>query len=307
MIETISYRGWDDCLRLAHGAIELVVPRAVGPRVVRFGFVGRPNTFGEIARHMGQRGGAAWRLYGGHRLWHAPEVPARTHTLDNDPIEVAGGDGTHEPLIVRQGADHTGIAKEIALHAIAGHDAVRVRHRLTNVGQWDVRLAPWALSIMAPGCQAWMPHEPYRSHDTCKLPVRTLALWPFTNMADPRWSWGRRLIGLRHEPSIASPQKIGAMATRPWLAAQTPGGLAIVRTTPPAAGAEYPDMGVNLELFANGDILELETLGPMTTLTAGGGSATLDEVWSLHDEALPTDEDARAARLEELAGSVVVA
>ena len=47
---------------------------------------------------------------------------------------------------------------------------------------------------------------------------------------------------------------------------------------PPQA---HPDLGCSFETFTNADMLELETLGPMTRL-APGESVTHTERWSLH-------------------------
>src|SRR5260370_10078828 len=46
-------------------------------------------------------------------------------------------------------------------------------------------------------------------------------------------------------------------------------------------GKAYPDMGASFEMFTNPEILELETLGPLTRLAPG---ATLEhaERWTLH-------------------------
>jgi len=43
----------------------------------------------------------------------------------------------------------------------------------------------------------------------------------------------------------------------------------------------YPDMGACFEMFANADVLELETLGPLTKL-APGESLRHVERWSLY-------------------------
>jgi hypothetical protein len=47
------------------------------------------------------------------------------------------------------------------------------------------------------------------------------------------------------------------------------------------APADYPDFGCSFETFTNAEILELETLGPLTTL-APGQSASHTERWSAH-------------------------
>jgi hypothetical protein len=40
MIENVSYGGWPNCLRIANDEVELIVTTDVGPRVIRYGFIG---------------------------------------------------------------------------------------------------------------------------------------------------------------------------------------------------------------------------------------------------------------------------
>ncbi|GAJ16373.1 unnamed protein product, partial [marine sediment metagenome] len=54
-----------------------VVTTDVGPRIVRFGFVGDQNLFREFKQQQGKTGGDKWLIYGGHRFWHAPEEKLR--------------------------------------------------------------------------------------------------------------------------------------------------------------------------------------------------------------------------------------
>ena len=84
--EKVNYRGWPNCYRLSNGILELIITADVGPRIIRFGFVGQDNEFAEFEDMMGQTGGDEWKIYGGHRLWHAPEIPGRTYFPDNTPV-----------------------------------------------------------------------------------------------------------------------------------------------------------------------------------------------------------------------------
>jgi len=55
-IEKIEYGGWANCWRVTNGIIEAVVTADVGPRVMRYGFVGGQNFFKEFAEQMGSAG-----------------------------------------------------------------------------------------------------------------------------------------------------------------------------------------------------------------------------------------------------------
>src|SRR5664279_5701904 len=93
MIETVDFGGWPNCIRLSNGEIELIATTDVGPRIIRLGFVGGQNLFHNYPSTLGRIGDREWNNYGGHRLWHAPEVFPRTYAPDNVPVE-HGWDGT---------------------------------------------------------------------------------------------------------------------------------------------------------------------------------------------------------------------
>ena len=122
-------------------------------------------------------------------------------------------------------------------------------------------------------------------HSEYLLPARPLVLWHYTDMSDPRWVWGRRFIQLIQDPNRPDPQKIGFLNRRGW-AAYALHGMLFVKRYDALEGATYPDYGCNTETFTNADMLEVETLGPLTRLPANGGAVEHTERWSLHKVAL---------------------
>lgn len=291
----IAYGGWPNCIKLSDGRTELVVTTDVGPRVIRFARVGGPNVMKEYADQLGQTGGRDWRIYGGHRLWHAPEVKPRTYALDNTPVEAKWRDGVL--TIVQPVEKLTGIQKEMEIGYAKGGQ-VWLTHRLANRNQWDVELAPWCLTVMAPGGRAILPQEKFIAHTDHLLPARPLVLWHYTNMADPRWVWGTKYIQLRQDPAIAAPQKLGLLNTKGW-AAYALGGDLFIKRFACEPGATYADCGCNTELFTNGDMLEVESLGPLTRL-APGESVEHIEAWSLNNVTVGEDEAEIATKVERL-------
>ena len=282
-VTKLAYAGWPNCVRLTAGDVELIATTDVGPRILRLGFIGGPNVFKEYPEELGLTGGDTWRIYGGHRLWHAPEARPRTYAPDNGPVAMEWDGAT---LRLRQPVETaTGIEKQIEISADPGAPGFRVLHRLVNRSLWDVTLAPWALSVMAPGGRLIAPQEPFRPHSEWLLPARPLVVWHYTDMSDPRWIWGRRYIQLRQDPARAAPQKIGFLNRRGW-AAYALKGLLFVKRYEALENAVYPDFGCNTETFTNAEMLEVETLGPLTRLAAAGGAVEHAERWSLHRVAL---------------------
>ncbi len=290
--ESVKFEGWD-CVRLSNGDAEVLVTTSVGPRIIRYGLTGGPNAFHIIPETRGQNDGSGkWAPYGGHRLWHAPEVSPRSYHPDHGPYGTPTFDGG--VLSVSSPVESsTGIAKEMRLSLAASGSAVKVEHRLTNRNVWPVTLSVWALSIVANGGRVILPQEPFVSHDDELVPARPLILWKFTDMADPRWRWGRKYLSLAQAGEEGNPQKIGAYNAQGWAAHLTDEQAFIISILPaPGGPAVLPDMGSNFETYTDGPFQELETLGPLTTLEPGE-TASHTEFWSLAKiDPIPDTDDA---------------
>jgi len=289
-MEVVEFAGWPHCVRLSNGQVELVATTDVGPRILRFGFVGGQNLFKVLPGTEGLTGGDEWHSFGGHRLWHAPEVFPRTYAPDNVPIE---HDWDGKTLTLRSVEPGNGIEREIGLTLSPSAPQVGVVHRITNRNPWPIELAVWALSVMADSGEAIYPQELYKPHPDCLVPARPLVLWHFTDMTDPRWTWGRKYIRLRQDPKAKTKQKAGMLNTAGW-AAYVLGGDVFVKRYGYDPAATYADMGCNTESYTDADILEIETLGPLTRMDPGA-TAEHRERWLLaHAECGPTDEDVDA-------------
>lgn len=266
-IETTQAFGWPNCYRLSNGLLDVVATADVGPRIVRVGFIDGDNHFGVNAALQGRTGGDQWQPYGGHRLWHAPEVFPRTYAPDNAPVTAEVYPDFVRLIQAPEAA--TGIQKELDVHLWPGLARVSVTHRLRNHNLWPVELAPWALSVMAAGGTAILPLPPRAPHGPDRLqPAGQITFWSYTDLADPRLTWGRRAILLRQDPTRAEYQKLGLRAAEGW-AAYARGGELFLKTFPVDRAAHYPDLDTTLEVFVDAAILELETLGPLAPLGPG--------------------------------------
>ncbi|MDO8589617.1 MAG: hypothetical protein Q7T82_21540 [Armatimonadota bacterium] len=290
-MEKIEYGGWPNCIRLTNGTVELVATTDVGPRIIRYGFVGQDNEFHEAASDMGKIGGDEWRGYGGHRLWHAPEAKPRTYFPDNSPVRFEMNSDTLR--LTQEVEPTTGMQKEIAMTTPGENGHVRVTHKITNTNLWPVEFAPWALTVMHGGGKAIFPQEPYSPHPDIPdypgqkidpkyyLPARNLIMWSYTKLSDPRWVYTDKYLLLKQDPKAERPQKIG-MSNRQGWAAYARNGHLFVKTSQYQEGAVYPDGGCSFETFTNADMLEVETLGPVVNLAPGAGVTHIED-WYLFD------------------------
>jgi hypothetical protein len=278
-IEKINYQGWANSWQVTNGEVELVVTGDVGPRVMRYGFAGGQNFFKEFAGQMGKTGEGTWQPRGGHRVWIAPEDIVKSYAPDNAPVAIqAQGDaivctGPVEAL--------TGMEKKITVRMSPAGSAVELIHELRNAGAAPYHLAPWILTMFAQGGTGIHGFPPRGTHPEMLEPTNPLVMWAFTHLDDPRWRLSRKYLVLRQDPKNSNPQKLGTYNRHTWGAYLLNGELFVKRYEAIAAPSAYPDFGCTFETFTNADILELETLGPLTTL-APGQSVSHTERWTAH-------------------------
>jgi hypothetical protein len=293
-VEDVDHADLGRCLRLSNGEVELVLATQIGPRILRYAKEGGRNLLGEVPRAAGsyETRFGTWYIHGGHRLWYAPEGDPRSYWPDEAPVRV---DREGAQVTLTQSVEPpTQLEKSISVELADTGSDVRLVHRITNHALFDVELAPWALTVMAKGGRAIFPQVPFRPHPAALAPARPLVVWPFTRMADPRWTFGDRYLVLRQDPERSSPQKIGLYDPIGWMAYAVFGQVFVKRHDP--RPGPHADFGCNVETFTNETILELETLGPLVRL-APGATVTHEERWELRagpdapDDA-PDDEDA---------------
>ncbi|QSG12773.1 DUF4380 family [Halapricum desulfuricans] len=288
-VEDIAYEGWEHCVRIDNGLVELVVTTDVGPRIVDFRRSAGENVFFLDEAATGTTGGEDWELYGGHRLWHAPESDPRTYQPDNELVEVERTD--RGCRLVQPVEGETGIRKAIEIEMPDGEPAVEIGHELTNEGVWSVELAPWAISVCKPGGTAVVPF-PDGDPDEL-LPDRSLVFWPRTDVSDERIRYvdDHVLVEQADGPEF----KIGANALDGW-AAYVNDGRAFVKTFEYDPEATYPDRGASVEVYMLDHMLELETLGPLVEL-APGETTSHTERWHLFEDVSEPETGADAASI----------
>ena len=277
-IEKVSYQGWPNCYRLSNGEVELIVTADVGPRIMRYGFAGDANFFKEYPEMLGRSGEKQWMIRGGHRLWRAPEDATLTYAPDNEPvkIEIKGSE-----LVATQPVEKlTGIEKQLALRLAERGTAVEVVHRMRNTLRRAAEFAPWALTVMAPGGVAITGFPPRGRHPEVLLPTNPLVMWAYTDFSDPRWRFTKKYLILRQDPEAREPQKAGLFHPDTWGAYLLGTDLFVKRSKADPA-RRYADFGCSFEMFTNAEMLELETLGPLAEVPAGGMIEHVEH-WSLH-------------------------
>ena len=289
-VDKVEYKGWKNCYRVTNGEIEAVVTGDVGPRVIRFGFVGGQNMFKEYAEQMGKSGEKDFQLRGGSRVWKAPEDPVATWAPDNVPVAIKM---TPMGLIATAPVEPlTKLQKEIEISMEPTGTKVTVSHRITNHGLFPLEFAPWVLTMMAQGGMMVSGFPPRGTHPANLEATNPLVMWAYTDLSDPRWKFTKKFMTLRQDPNNSNAQKLGTFNKDTW-AAYLLNGEAFVKRAQADPSKTYTDFGCSFETFTNNDFLEIETLGPVTKVQP---EQTVEQVehWGLYRNVKPaaiTDEE----------------
>ena len=157
-LEKVPYLNQPNCYKLSNDVVELIVTTDVGPRIIRYGFLGEENILGEVPDAVIKTDLGDWRPFGGHRLWLAPEDKPRSYAPDNSPVQFEIINDRKIRLM--QAADAaTGIEKEMTVALHESGTGVTVDHSLRNRNTLSVEVSPWAITIMNAGGEAILPRS----------------------------------------------------------------------------------------------------------------------------------------------------
>lgn len=289
-ITEIEYKNYGRCLEMSNGIVKLIATVDIGPRIINYSFADGENImFEDINRDFYEKEsvkafGDTWYIYGGHRLWTSPESMPRSYYPDNEPVKYELlDDGVR---LMPNPQKWNQYVYEIEVHLDENSTKVSLIHKVTNLAAWPVELAPWTLTVLSPGGKEFVPQP---TKDTGVLGNRLLALWPYTKLTDPRVHWGDKFISLAQDVNNYDSFKFGINSEHGYAMYFNHGDLFIKQFNAIQNG-NYPDGGMSFETFTNNFFLEMESLGETVKLEPNA-STTHCEIWTLHKEECPEDND----------------
>jgi len=277
--ETRQYKHFGACLWLQNGVWELGIPLGFGARVIYFSLAGKENVFyeqPEDAPYLTTPEG--WRIFGGTRLWLAPESEHALYAPEHRPVDVAW---RGETLVITQPEDENLHAvKQIEICETDDKQSVRVTYRICNLGSEALVGAPWAVSAMREGGMLTVPFGAVGDTITAK-PERVFSLWNNTALNDPRLRFGSDTVEITQRAQDEY-FKMGLLCQAGEARYTLPDQVFTKKflTHPNAC---YPDGGVNLEVYACRWMLEFETLAPLQTILPGR-AAEHEECWTIQEK-----------------------
>ena len=264
---------WGKVLWVTTDYAEVGIALDFGIRVVHLSCPGMENLFYEQSKDCsdGNATPQGWKLYGGHRLWMAPEGDW-SYYPDNEPVTYTVSENT---VLIEQETDPwTGQKKLLKLNF--RKDSVDVENIFINDTDKEMVGASWGVNTVDGGGVANIDFAGTDPGDY--VPRRVVSLWADTSVHDSRLQFGKHSLTATHKP-LTDYFKMG-LYCNPGKAVFENKGQRFTLTFGAGGIENHPDNGCNFELYMAKDFMELETLGVMRTLQPGE-AASHTETWQL--------------------------
>jgi hypothetical protein len=271
--EVRNTQQWGKVLWLQSAGVEIGVALDFGIRIVHLSCEGMENLYYVQPNDLSDNFTKGdWRVYGGHRLWMAPECEESYCPSENAPIRytvLPNGvelEQDTEPLLQ--------ISKRLTITFLED-GGVALDQKIINCSDKTITGASWGVNTLDGGGQARIAFTGQRGYN----PQRVVSLWGLTNLHDPRIRFEKESVTATHMAEITDYFKIGLYAN-PGEAVLKNKGQELTITFDAEPLQCYMDNGCNFELYLCSRFMELETLGTRTDIRPGE-CASHREVWHL--------------------------
>lgn len=291
--EIKDYLNYGKVLSITNGVIEAFVTIDLGPRIIRFGYVGGQNMMcdnraaaapkddAEFQSFFGE--GKKWEILGGHRIWLSPEGYPQSYYPDLDPVkyEITENGAIFTPNVERE----NGVQKQMIIKMDPDDTNMHVEMRVTNISAAAQEFAIWGLTVSATGGTLIIPMN---DNDTGLLANRNISVWPYTNLADSRLHFGKHYVTLRQDTNANQALKLGFDLNK--AEAYYCLGDDIFRKSYAThhPREKYPDNNCSFETYTCATFIEVESLSPLKVVQPDE-TVSLTEHWSMLKK--PCDAD----------------
>ncbi|MBQ6840036.1 MAG: hypothetical protein IJO45_05035 [Oscillospiraceae bacterium] len=265
---------WGKVLWLTTDQVEVGIALDFGIRVVHVSCTGCENLFYVQPADLsdGFTNSDGWKLYGGHRIWMAPESDKSCYP-DNEPVT---WNETQNGVLITQNVDPLlGIRKTLSIEFLAD-GGVQLEQSIYNASEMPIDGASWGVNTLDAGGTAYIS---FTNNDKRGFtPHRVVSLWSDTNLHDPRLSFDKQGLTAKFMP-LPDYLKIGLYCMEGKAVFENKGQrFTLCFDAQPLS--EYPDNGCNFELYMCSRFMELETLGVKTHIMPGEHTSHM-ETWYL--------------------------
>ena len=260
-------------LWICHLDMDVGIALDFGIRVVHLSAAGMENLY--YAQPADLSDGfvtpSGWKLYGGHRMWLAPESDD-SYMPDNEAVEYTVGEDS--VTVIQKPDPVIGMRKQLKLVLTA--EGIRAEHTFTNITDRVIPGASWGVNTLDLGGTAVIAFEGTPVGDY--TPRRIISLWADTNPHDSRLQFTRDTLIAKGVP-MDDYCKLG-LYCRSGKATLESKGQRFTLTFPVLPMEKLPDNGCNFELYLGKKFMELEVLGEKKAI-APGQSVSHWEMWKV--------------------------
>ncbi len=302
-VEQFRFGKYGDCLKLSNDKTELIATVEIGPRIIKFGKIDGPNEFFEdiedksnrmandLLEYYGNNKGG-WHIYGGHRLWIAPESYPECYYPDNRKVDY---EIIENGFILKQEPQtENGIQYNIKV-VMSQDGTIDVSHYITNISKEVKEFAPWALTVMAVG---GLEVIPVNKRDTGLLHNMNLSVWSYTDLSDERLTLGTDYIKIKSTADTDRKFKLGVSVESGYVLYFNHGNMFVKKFEPFSPEDKYPDNNVNFETYTCSLFTEIESLGKLIKLNPDD-TVCHKETWQLVTDVAEPETDKEISNIIE--------
>ena len=291
--EIENYKEYGKCVVISNGEIEAYVTVDLGPRIIRFGFLGgknilfdnrkafTPKTDKVYTDYYGE--GKAWENFGGHRVWMTKETYPETYTPDDQPVKYTV---TENGAVFEQPDDtKNGVKKMFEIKMDPDDANMQIKTTIKNISDKEKEFAVWCISVAAADGTLIIPMN---TNDTGYLANRTISVWPYTDLSDSRLRFGKKYVTVKQDTNAKVPFKIGLDLNGGQVYYVNGNDVFCKKYENNHPDGIYPDNGVSFETYTNNVMIEIENLSEVKKV-ASGEENTMVESWSLFKKPCEVD------------------
>ena len=291
--EIENYKEYGKCVVISNGEIEAYVTVDLGPRIIRFGFLGgknilfdnrkafTPKTDKVYTDYYGE--GKAWENFGGHRVWMTKETYPETYTPDDQPVKYTV---TENGAVFEQPDDtKNGVKKMFEIKMDPDDANMQIKTTVKNISENEMEFAVWCISVAAADGTLIIPMN---TNDTGYLANRTISVWPYTDLSDSRLRFGKKYVTVKQDTNAKVPFKIGLDLNGGQVYYVNGNDVFCKKYENNHPDGIYPDNGVSFETYTNNVMIEIENLSEVKKV-ASGEENTMVESWSLFKKPCEVD------------------
>lgn len=270
-----SYSHFGKILFAESGNLKLGIALEFGIRICYLSYKNSKNLFFEQPQDLTELATEeGWRVYGGHRVWLAPEC-LEDYNPDNLPISYEISEGK---IILKQSTDERLQVEKCVEISFDDADTVRVVNKLKSTADKPKRFSVWAVTSMDGGGTEYIP---LKYGEMSYSPITNIPMWFYTDLGDKRAEYSTNLIKLSHRP-YPTKYKIG-VGHPAGSVKYVNHGVCFEKIFEIFEDKQYPDNNVSYETFMCDYMVEVESLSPLYDV-APNQTVSHTELWRLSEE-----------------------